>query len=188
MKRFSRSLALAVVGLGTMAASVAAGQPGGGDRGMPGSGQGTGRTQYCLSTLELSADQKTAVQTILSNNKASLRADVEAWKASQKKLRDDIARGADKSVLGQDVLDQEASAAKVRGNSQALRAQILATCPPSSRRCSTNASSLAAGAESTRIPQERLASRPKGVRSSFFGISTTSSIWLSWTTLQLVER
>jgi Spy/CpxP family protein refolding chaperone len=130
MKRFSRSLALAVVALVAMAASLAAGQPPGGDRGMPGSGQGTGRTEHCLSTLELSAEQKTAVQTILSDNRASLRADVEAWKASQKKLRDDIARGADKSVLGQDVLDQEASAAKVRGSSQALRAQILAALSP----------------------------------------------------------
>jgi Spy/CpxP family protein refolding chaperone len=130
MKRFSRSLALAAVALGAMAASLLAGQPGGADRDMSGSGQALRRTEQCLSTLGLSADRKTAVQAILSNNKVSLRADVEAWKASQKKLQDDIARGAEKNVLGQDVLDQEASAAKVRGSSQALRTQILAALTP----------------------------------------------------------
>ena len=120
---------------------------------MPGSGQGLGRTEHCLSTLELSAKQKTAVETIRSNNKASLRADVEAWKASQKKLRDDIARGADKSVLGQDVLDQEASAAKVRGSSQAFRTQILAALTPEQQ---TRFNECAESArESTRIRPRR---------------------------------
>ena len=130
MKRFSRSLTLAAVAIGAMAASLLAGQPRGADRGMPGSGKGLGRTEHCLSTIELSGEQKTAVEAILANNEASLRADVEAWKASQKKLQDDIARGAEKCALGQDVLDQEASGAKVRGSSQALRTQILAALTP----------------------------------------------------------
>lgn len=129
MKRFSSSVSLAAVALGAAAASLIAGQPpGSGRNSMPGAG--LGRPEHCLSTMDLSADQKTAVQGILSNNKAALRADVEAWKASQKKLQDDIAKGADKSVLGQDVLDQEASAAKVRGSSQSLRSQILAALTP----------------------------------------------------------
>ncbi len=130
MKRFSRSLTLAAVALGAMAASLLAGQPGEAERGMPGSGQGLGRIEHCLSTIELSAEQKTAVEAILANNTASLRADVEAWKASQKKLQDDIARGAEKCALGQDVLDQEANGARVRGSSQVLRTQILAALTP----------------------------------------------------------
>ena len=129
MKRFSRSLTLGAIALGATAASLLAGQPRG-DRDMGGSGHGLRRVEHCLSSIELSADQKTAVEAVVSKNKASLRADVDAWKASQKKLQDDIDRGAEKNVLGQDVLDQEAAAAKVRGSSEALRTQVLAALTP----------------------------------------------------------
>ena len=54
MKRFSRSIAFAAIALGAMATSLLAGQSGGADRDMSGSGQGLRRTENCLSTIELS--------------------------------------------------------------------------------------------------------------------------------------
>ncbi len=130
MNRFSRSLAAGAIALAAAAASLAAGPVRGADRGTPGSGAGLGRTEQCLASIELSADQKTKVDTIRTSNKTALHADVEAWKASQKKLRDDMARGADKCVLGQDLIDQEAAAAKVHRSGEALRTRILAALTP----------------------------------------------------------
>ncbi len=126
MKRFSRSGTL-VVGLGALAASLLAGQ-GRGEGSLP--GQGLGSTERCLSAIELSVDQKTAVQNVLESHRAALRTDVDAKKASERKLREDVAKRVDKCVLGQDLLDQEANAAKIRGSSEALRTRILVTLTP----------------------------------------------------------
>lgn len=79
----------------------------------------------CLSILDLTAAQKTAIEGILAAAKPSLDADLQTLRADREKLRTDIANGADKCVVGQDALTAHADGAKLRADAQAVRDQIL---------------------------------------------------------------
>jgi Spy/CpxP family protein refolding chaperone len=130
MKRFSNPLKLAAIGLAALAAIAAASQ-------LPDEmasgwshGRGLHRLERCLSGLDLSAEQQAAIESILSAARPTLQADAEALKADHQQLRADISNGADKCVLGQDVLDQHASLTKLENDRQAVRDQILAKLTP----------------------------------------------------------
>ncbi|HEY6147132.1 MAG TPA: hypothetical protein VIZ69_05515 [Thermoanaerobaculia bacterium] len=126
MKRFSRSLGLAILAVAALAAGARADEPGRGAFGdHAGRGMGLGRLRRCLSNLDLTADQKSAIQQVLSDAKSTLQADIQAVRADHQKLATDIENGADKSVVGQDALTQHADAAKLRADMQAVRNQIL---------------------------------------------------------------
>ena len=131
MKRFSGSSILAVIGVGALATLASAQEPAN-----PAPlhrwrhGHGPRQFERCLSTVGLSADQQAAVQSIQSESKAALQADFAALKAAREKLQGDLATGADKSVLGQDVLDQDASASKLKSDVKATHDQIVAKLHP----------------------------------------------------------
>ena len=93
-------------------------------------GRGLARLEQCLSTLDLSSEQQAAIPAILSSGKAALRSSAAALKADHRRLRADIANGADKSVLGQDVLDQETSRKRLRADVRAVRDHITAKLTP----------------------------------------------------------
>ncbi len=94
-------------------------------------GHGLRHLEKCLSTLDLPSDQQTAIQSIFSNGEATLQADAATMKSDHQKLRTDIANNADKSVLGQDLLNQNADMTKLQTDRQAIRDQILAKLSPS---------------------------------------------------------
>ncbi len=121
MKRFHGSLPLIVLALAA-AATARAGD--GGPHGHP--GPGGFHMQRCLSSLDLPADQHAAIQSTLQEGHATLAADGEALKALHRKMDADIAAGADKAVLGQDALDQNAAHAKLKSDMQATHDQVMA--------------------------------------------------------------
>jgi hypothetical protein len=123
MKRFPGSRMLVVLGLAVAAAAAA-------DQNAPGAPHGRmayghHQMEKCLSTLDLSAAQKASIDESVAAGKATLRADGDAMKAAHQKMEADLAAGADKSVLGQNALDQEAARAKTKADAQAIREQVL---------------------------------------------------------------
>lgn len=111
-------LALAAVSLPAYAQNASASGPG--------MGRGLAHLQRCLSNLGLSSDQQTAIQAIVSAAKPTLQADAQPLKADGQKLRADISAGADKCVIGQDVISAHADRAKLTSDIQAIRDEILA--------------------------------------------------------------
>ena len=110
MKRFPGSrTTLFVAGLAVAAAAAAADQnaPGGPHGGMM--AWGHHQMEKCLSDLDLSDAQKAAIDEARAAGKATLKADGEAMKAIHQKMQADLAAGADKSVLGQNAIDQDAA-------------------------------------------------------------------------------
>jgi Spy/CpxP family protein refolding chaperone len=133
MKRSLVTPTLALLALAAVAATALGNEPSGaGPGGFPHArgGHGLARLEKCLSTLDLSCAQQAAIPAILSSGRATLRGSAAALKADHQRLRADIANGADKSVLGQDVLDQEASRKKLHGDARAVRDQISAKLTP----------------------------------------------------------
>jgi hypothetical protein len=88
------------------------------------------RIVRCLSILDLSAEQKTAITGIVSAARPALEADAQALRADRTKLRSDIEAGADKCVIGQDALTAHADAAKLKTDAAAVRDQVLAQLTP----------------------------------------------------------
>jgi Spy/CpxP family protein refolding chaperone len=123
MKRLPGLLTLALVGFGAAAAGLA-------DDGSAtasahhGKGPMGAHIERCLSTLDLSAEQNSSIQAILSSGKATLKADAEALRANHAQMQTDIANGADKVTLGQNVLNQDAAMTKMKNDSRAMREQI----------------------------------------------------------------
>jgi hypothetical protein len=131
MKRFPASSILALIGVGALAALASAQESS--NTAPPHRwrhGHGPRQFERCLSTVGLSADQQAAVQSIQSESKATLQADFAALKAAREKLKGDVATGADKSALGQDVLDQDASASKLKSDVKTTHDQIVAKLNP----------------------------------------------------------
>jgi hypothetical protein len=85
--------------------------------------------KHCVSQLNLSADQLSKIQAIFQSAKPTLEADGQALRADQQKLHTDTANGADKSVLGQDVLNQNADLTKLRSDVSGVRDQVTAALP-----------------------------------------------------------
>jgi hypothetical protein len=131
MNRHSRLFGSALIGLAGVAAVAIADNPSGPalSRGGP-RGHHIRHFERCLSTVGLSADQQSSIQGIQSESKATLQADFAAMKAAREKLHADLASGSDKSVLGQDVLDQDAAAAKMKSDARATHDQIVAKLNP----------------------------------------------------------
>jgi Spy/CpxP family protein refolding chaperone len=130
MKRSSRILPLVFSALAASAAAVA-NEPSGATTSFHGGhGHRLRHFDRCLSTLGLSTEQQAAIQSIRSDSRAAIQPDLAALKAAHAKLQADLSSGADKSVLGQDVLDQDASRAKLRSGFQATHDQIVAKLSP----------------------------------------------------------
>ena len=124
MKRFPGFRTLAVLGLFVAAAAAA-------DQNAPG---GHGRMAYgglrhvekCVSNVsDLSASQKAAIDESLAAGRLTLKSNGEAMKALRQKMDADLAAGADKDVLGQNALDQEAARAKMKADIQSIHDQVL---------------------------------------------------------------
>ena len=127
MKRFVLTSGLAAVAFVAMALSALADNRSAVDLAAhAGGGHGLQRLRRCLSNLDLSADQKSAIQAIVTAAKPALEANAATVKADRQKVRADIESGADKSVVGQDVLTAHADAETLRAAVGAVRDQILA--------------------------------------------------------------
>jgi len=127
MKRFVLTSGLAAVVLAAMTLSALAdNRPPVDLAARAGKGHGLQGLRRCLSNLDLSADQKSAIQAIVTAAKPTLDADAATVKADRQKVRADIDAGADKSVIGQDVLTAHADAQALRAAVAAVRDQILA--------------------------------------------------------------
>ena len=131
MNRFSRLFGSALIALAGVAATAIADDPSraGSPRGGP-RGHRVRHFERCLSTVGLSADQQSSIQAIQSESRPTLQADFASVKAAREKLESDRASGADKSVLGQDVLDQDAASAKWKTDLKATHDQFTATLNP----------------------------------------------------------
>ena len=131
MKRVLFTSSLAAVALAALTMSVFAdGRPPVAFAGRHEGGHELQRLRRCLSQVDLSADLKTAIQAIVAAAQPGLTADAAALKADHDKIHADIAAGADKSVVGQDVLTAHADAEKLRADAGAVRDQILAKLSP----------------------------------------------------------
>jgi len=128
MKRFLLTSGLAAVAFAAMTLSALADdRPPAVLAGHGAGGHGQQRLQRCLATADLSADQKAAIAAIFAAAKPTLEADALTVKTDHEKVKADISSGADKSVVGQDVLTAHADAEKLRAARGAVRDQILAT-------------------------------------------------------------
>ena len=131
MKRFLITSGLAAVAFAAMTLSALAD-----DRpavllaGHAAGGHGLQKLRRCLATVDLSADQKTAIAAIVEAAKPALAADAETIKADHEKVQADISSGADKCVVGQDLLTAHADAEKLHAAAQAVQDQIVAKLTP----------------------------------------------------------
>jgi Spy/CpxP family protein refolding chaperone len=131
MKRFLLYSGLAAVAFAAMTLSAFADdRPAAVLAGHSAGGHGHQRLRRCLATVDLSADQKAAIAAIVAAAKPTLEADARTVKADHEKLHADISSGADKSVVGQDLLTAHADAEKLRAAEGAVRDQIVAKLTP----------------------------------------------------------
>jgi Spy/CpxP family protein refolding chaperone len=127
MKRFPGSRTLVVLGLAVAAAAAADQNAPAGPNGRMG---GHHPMEKCLSTLDLSAAQKASIDEALAAGKLTMRADGEAMKVVHQKMQTDLAAGADKAVLGQNAIDQDAAKSKMKTDAQAIHEQVLGQLSP----------------------------------------------------------
>jgi len=125
MKRFSKTLTLAVFAAALLSLPLAA-------QDRPSLGLAdrlehhAGGLLRCLRGLDLSDSQKADIKAILDAARPTFQADAEAIRAAHQKLDADFDAGADKSVLGQDYINVRAAVKKVRDDGQAVKDQVLA--------------------------------------------------------------
>jgi Spy/CpxP family protein refolding chaperone len=100
------------------------------DSGRMGSGHHGQKIQKCLSVVDLTADQQSAIDAILASGKTTMQADFQALKTDHQKLKTDMDNGADKSVIGQDTITLQNDEAKRKADSKAIRDQVLAKLTP----------------------------------------------------------
>ncbi len=96
----------------------------------PGSGFALRHLRHCLSAVDLTAEQQSSIETILSGAQATLQAEAQSVKAARQKVKSDLAAGADACVIGADVVAQQAGATKLRADLAAVRNQVLAKLTP----------------------------------------------------------
>jgi hypothetical protein len=152
MKRLSLSLAFVLLGLGTAVGAVVDGSSGGPAGKHGGAHSGLRRVETCLWALNLPADRQSAIDEILASGKTALRADTDLVKADHRKLETDLANGADKSVVGQDVITQTSDTAKRRSDMQSIRDQILSKLSPDERSRFTECDQAPAAGRGTSPP------------------------------------
>ncbi len=131
MNRFSRLFASVGIALAGIAASAIADDTSGraSSHGGP-RGRRARHFERCLSTTGLTADQQSSIEAIQSESRPTLQADFASLKSAREKLQADLASGADKTVLGQDVQDQDAASAKLKTDLKATHDQITAKLNP----------------------------------------------------------
>jgi Spy/CpxP family protein refolding chaperone len=131
MKRFVLTSGLAAVAFAAMTLSAFADdRPALELAGRAGGGHGLQKLRRCLATVDLSADQKAAIAAIVAAAKPTLEADAETVKADHEKVHADISSGADKCVVGQDLLTAHADAETLRAAAAAVHDQIVAKLTP----------------------------------------------------------
>jgi hypothetical protein len=131
MTRFSRLFASALLGVAGLAATAMADGPSTSGYGHGGwHGFAAHHFQKCLASAGLSTEQQAAIDQIQSEARPAFQAGFAALKAAQDKLQNDVANGADKSVLGQDVLDKQAAMDKIKSDHKDIHDKILAQLHP----------------------------------------------------------
>ena len=131
MNRFPRLFASALIGVAGLAATAMADGPSTNGYGHAGwRGFAARHFQKCLATAGLSTEQQAAIEQIQSEAHPTFQAGFAALKAAHDKLQNDVASGADKSVLGQDVLDKEAAMSKIKSDHKDVHDKILAQLHP----------------------------------------------------------
>jgi Spy/CpxP family protein refolding chaperone len=131
MKRFLLTSGLAAVAFAAMTMSAFADdRPAAVLAGHGAGGHGHQQLRRCLATVDLSADQKAAIAAIVAAAKPTLEADAQTVKADHEKVHADILSGADKCVVGQDLLTAHADAEKLRAAEGAVHDQIVAKLTP----------------------------------------------------------
>jgi Spy/CpxP family protein refolding chaperone len=123
MNRYSRIFAAGLLALTALAPAVLADDP---SAGAGGHAHVLGGFRRCLHNLDLTADQKTAIQSLVSAARPGLQADRQTLRGDSQKLQADIAAGADTSTLGQDVLTRHSHGQKMQSDVEALKGQVLA--------------------------------------------------------------
>ena len=127
MRRFPGTRMIVILGIGVAAAAAADQNATGAPHGRMG---GHHPMEKCLSTLDLSAAQKASIDEALAAGKLTMRADGDAMKLVHQKMEADLAAGADKSVLGQNAIDQDAAKSKTKADAQAIHEQVLGQLSP----------------------------------------------------------
>ncbi len=131
MNRFPRLFASALIGVAGLAATAMADGPSASGYGHAGWRAFAARHfQKCLASAELSTEQQAAIDQIQSEARPTMQAGFAALKAAEEKLKNDLAAGADKSVLGQDVLDKDAASNKIKSDHKEIHDKILAQLHP----------------------------------------------------------
>jgi hypothetical protein len=82
--------------------------------------------EQCLLALDLPGAQLASIETGLAPGKAALKEDGRSLKAAHDQMEADLAAGAEKTVLGSDVLAMDAARAKMKADAMALHDQVLA--------------------------------------------------------------
>jgi len=123
MNRYPRIFAAGLLALTVSASAVLADNP---SAGAGGQGHALRGFRRCLYNLNLPADQKAAIQSLVSSARPGLQSDKQALRADSQKLQSDLAAGADAETLGQDVLTRHSHAQKMQSDVEALKSQVLA--------------------------------------------------------------
>jgi Spy/CpxP family protein refolding chaperone len=130
MNRFPRLFA-ALIGVAGLAATAMADGPSANGYGHSGwHGFAARHFQKCLASAGLSTEQQAAIDQIHSDARPTMQAGFAALKAAEEKLRNDVASGADKSVLGQDVLDKQAAMDKIKSDHKDIHDRVLSQLRP----------------------------------------------------------
>ena len=134
MNRFSRLFASALIGAAGLAATALAGGPA--DSSANGYGHAgwhgfaSRHLQKCLASAGVSTEQQAAIDQIQSDSRPAMQTNFAAMKAAEDKLRNDVASNADKSTLGQDVLDKQAVMDKIKADHKDIHDKIFAQLRP----------------------------------------------------------
>jgi Spy/CpxP family protein refolding chaperone len=153
MKRFSLLLSIALTGLAGLSSLALADESSPAAPGHHRGGRGLRKFERCLANAGLSSEQQAATQSVLTDARPALQADIQTLKADRERLRADLQSGADKSVVGQDVLTQSADRNKLRTDMQATREQVLAKLTPE-QRSAFDACAGGSGANAEDSPEE----------------------------------
>ena len=153
MKRFPRIVPIALAGFAA-AAAARAGQ----GAGPHAWGHGTQHMEQCLAGLNLSDSVRADIEAALTNGRAAMKTDAIALKAARTQMENDLASGADKSVLGQDAMNVDTAEKKMKADGKALRDQVFAQLSPDDqnalRACLGPKGGRGSGAGSTTPPSQ----------------------------------
>ncbi|MEP7133195.1 MAG: hypothetical protein ABI914_08510 [Acidobacteriota bacterium] len=131
MKRIASVLAFSIITtIAFSASSSAQDRRPSGRQHPPGSGFALGHLRRCLSAVDLTADQQSSIEAILSGAQATLPAEAQSMKAARQKVESDLAANADPCVIGADVVARHAGATKLRADVAAVRDQVFAKLTP----------------------------------------------------------